>query len=138
MSFTIDSAILAPAHAHEAFELVIRSGARRRISEYFAMESEALMCIWRGLAISLACVMAVLIKLPARTMHSLAGGGERVKPIGAENSDKECMSSTIQSIRTTEIQDGENLLKMLASACQRMSAKDSFSCWRSLYASLWH
>ena len=51
------------------------------------------MLIWRGLAISLAWVMAVLMKLPARTMHSFAGGGERVKPIGAENSDKDCMSS---------------------------------------------
>ena len=33
------------------------------------------------------------MKLPARTMHSLSEGGERVKPIGAENSDKERMSS---------------------------------------------
>src|SRR3954464_15319908 len=105
--FTIDSAILAPAHAHKAFQLVIRSGARRRISEYFAMESEALMCIWRGLAISLAWVMAVLMKFPARTMHSLAGGGDLVKPIGAANSDKKRMNSTIQSIQTTEIQGGE-------------------------------
>src|SRR3954471_19295716 len=115
-AFTIDSAILAPARAHEAFQLVIRSGARRRISEYFTMESDALMFIWRGLAISLACVMEVLMKLPAITMHSLAGGGDRVKPIGAANSDKERMSSTIQSTQTTEIQDGENLLKMLASS----------------------
>src|SRR3954469_17470102 len=51
------------------------------------------MCIWRGLAISLAWVMAVLIKLPARTMHSLSEGGDRVKPIGAASSDKEHMSS---------------------------------------------
>src|SRR4051812_47640145 len=133
----MDIAILALAHAHEAFHLVIRSGARRRLSEYFAIESEALILIWRGLAISLACVMAVLMKLPARTMHSLAGGGDRVKPIGAANSDKEHMSSKIQSTQTTEIQDRENLLKMLASAFQRVSAKDSFSCWRSLYALLW-
>src|SRR4051812_46742861 len=110
-------------------------GARRRISEYFATESGALMLIWRGLAISLACVRAVLMKLPTRTMHSLAGGGDRVKPIGAANSGKDHMSSTIQSTQTIEIQDGENLMKMLASACQRVSAKDSFSCWRSLYAS---
>ncbi len=100
------------------------------------MESDALMFIWRGLAISLACVMAALMKLPARIMHSLSEGGERVKPIGAENSDKERMSSINQSIQTAEIQDGENLLKMLASACQRVSAKDSFSCWRSLNAFL--
>ena len=33
------------------------------------------------------------MKLPARIMHSLSEGGERVKPIGAENSDKHCMSS---------------------------------------------
>src|SRR5215216_5717716 len=46
------------------------------------------MFIWRGLAISLACMMVVLMKLPARTMHSFAGGGDRVKPIGAANSDK--------------------------------------------------
>src|SRR3954471_2205554 len=102
----MDSAILAPARAHEAFQLVIRSGARRRISEYFATESDALMCIWRGLAISLAWVMLVLMKLPARTMHSLARGGDRVKPIGAAISDKKCMSSAIQSIQTTEIQGG--------------------------------
>src|SRR3954469_23556567 len=102
----MDNAILAPARAHEAFQLAIRSGVRRRISEYFAIESDALMLIWRGLAISLACVMAVLMKLPARTMHSLAGGGERVKPIGAAKSDKDHMSSTIQSIQTTEIQGG--------------------------------
>src|SRR4051812_5337551 len=70
-----------------------RSGARRRISEYFVTESDALIYIWRGLAISLAWVMAVLMKFPARTMHSLSEGGERVKPIGAENSDKERMSS---------------------------------------------
>src|SRR4051812_38393090 len=115
----------------------MRSGAWRRISEYFAMESEALMCIWRGLAISFAWVMAVLMKLPARTMHSLAGGGDLVKPIGAANCDKKRMSSTIQSIQTTEIQGGGNLLKMLALACQRVSAMDCFSCWRSLYASPW-
>src|SRR3954463_16504984 len=57
------------------------------------MESEALILIWRGLTISLAWVMAVLMKLPERIMHSLSEGGERVKPIGAENSDKERMSS---------------------------------------------
>src|SRR3954469_16551965 len=51
------------------------------------------MCIWRGLAISLAWVMAVLIKFPVRTMHSLSEGGERVKPIGAASPDKEHMSS---------------------------------------------
>ena len=33
------------------------------------------------------------MKLPARIMHSLSEGGERVKPIGAANSDKERMSS---------------------------------------------
>src|SRR3954471_18403703 len=37
--------------------------------------------------------MAVLIKFPARIMHSLSEGGERVKPMGAENSDNDCMSS---------------------------------------------
>src|SRR5215216_6795421 len=72
---------------------VTRSGARRGISEYFVTEFDALIYIWRGLAISLAWAMAVLMKLPARTMHSLSEGGERVKPIGAENSDKERMSS---------------------------------------------
>src|SRR4051812_44327019 len=92
-AFTIDSAILAPARAHAAFQLVICSGARCRISENFVTESHALMLIWRGLAISLAYAMAVLMKLPARTMHSFAGGGDRVKPIGAANSDKEHMSS---------------------------------------------
>src|SRR3954468_10112751 len=105
----MDSTILATARAHEAFQLVIRSGARRRISKNFATEFDALMLIWRGLAISLACAMAVLMKLPARTMHSFAGGGERVKPIGAANSDKEHMSSKIQSIQLIEIQDGESL-----------------------------
>src|SRR3954466_4960868 len=92
-AFTIDSSILAPARAHDAFQLVTRSGARRRISEYFVTESDALIYIWRGLAISLAWVMAVLIKLPARIIHSLSEGGERVKPIGATNPDKERMSS---------------------------------------------
>src|SRR3954467_7904354 len=71
----------------------MRSGARRRISEYFVTESDALIYIWRGLAISLAWVMAVLMKLQGRTIHSLCEGGERVKPIGAANSDKERMSS---------------------------------------------
>src|SRR4051812_3129127 len=80
------TSILAPAHAHEAFQLVIRLGDRRIISENFATEFDALILIWRGLAISLACVMGVLMKLPARTMHSFAGGGDRVKPIGATNS----------------------------------------------------
>src|SRR3954468_22650618 len=84
----MDSTILATARAHEAFQLVIRSGARRRISKNFATESDALMLIWRGLAISFACAMAVLMKLPARTMHSLAGGGNRVKPVGDAYSDK--------------------------------------------------
>src|SRR3954465_9064637 len=107
----MESAILAPARAHEAFQLVMRSRARRRIFEYFATEFDALMLIWRGLAISWACVMAVLMKLPTRTMHSFAGGGDRFKPIGAANSDKEHMSSKIQSIQPTEIQDGESLTK---------------------------
>src|SRR4051812_28070526 len=105
----MDSAILAPSRAHEAFQLVIRSRARRRISEYFAMESDALMFIWRGLAISLACVMAVLMKLPARTMHSLSGGGDWVKLVGPANSDKGRMSSKIQSTQTIEIQDRRKL-----------------------------
>ena len=49
------------------------------------------------------------MKLPTRSMHSFAGGGNRVKPIGAANSDKGHMSSKIQSISTIEIQDGESL-----------------------------
>ena len=92
-ALTIDIAILAPARAHEAFQLAIRSGARRRISENFATDSTALILIWRGLAISLVYVMAVLIKLSTRTMDSFGGGGDQVKPIGAASSDKEHMSS---------------------------------------------
>src|SRR4051812_19487884 len=75
----------ALACVHEDFQLAIRSGSRCKISEKFATKSTALMLIWRCLAISLACVMAIFIKLPGRTMHSFGGGGDWVNRIGAAN-----------------------------------------------------
>lgn len=126
------------ARVHEAFQFTICSGVCRKISEYFITESTALILILRGLAISLDCLTAVLMKLPERTMNSFGGGGDLFNPIRAAFPTRQHMSSITQKFKVPNLhkyKTDNHLPKMLASTCWSVSALESCSCRRILYAS---